>query len=427
MSEIVVCFDLWNTLIAPRRRFTSYADVFVRKGVSRTEIYPFIRERCMPRVMNYEEMAGAVASHFHVEFSQDEKREVVNLWQKENEETNWLPGAQGLLRQLRAAKIPLVLITNMSAPGWDALNKKLGIADRFNRIFVSSYEGVAKPDAQVWERAESWFPEMPKEHFVMVGDREDDDIIPTKNRGWRAFSVSPQKNDFLAVGRRILERRNELRQCEKIIIIDVPIKDGERRRIKEFGVRVFDAFAETEKILQWPGWQTLDPESTLLVFPGDSAARHRIMLPEKWLARWQWIDVQAQRSRNPDHEPEHTWAVSRFVEEKMNCVVRDVVIVDDVISSGTTCCRLRELNSPWLPNAHWHAVAWLKQRSAHLTGFKTGFAARYIGTESFTTPSNSFSTLLADGALAKNYAERKFGHRAPELLALLADIRKGQR
>ncbi|MFA5076595.1 MAG: hypothetical protein WC480_04230 [Patescibacteria group bacterium] len=179
----------------------------------------------------------------------------------------------------------------------------------------------------------------------------------------------------------------------------------------------------TAELASWSGWQKLDPATALLVFPGNGASIVRGYIPEKWLNRWQWVGVHAKRYWKPGEEPQVV--ANRIFPERLILGVKDVVVIDDVFSSGKTARLLRQLNEPWFPGAEWHAVAWIKQRSASLRGFASSYAVVEVGTVEKKVPVNSLSTLLADQSIAESYAWRNLAD-PNEFLQLLAEIRAGQ-
>ncbi len=101
--------------------------------------------------------------------------------------------------------------------------------------------------------------------------------------------------------------------------------------------------------------------------------------------------------------------------------IQEVILLDDVISSGTTVRKLRERNAWKFPNATWRAVACVGRAEAspkmpwevlHLVESPGGKKV----------PINSLSTLLRDRGIAENYAQRNFS--APEhFLQVLSEIR----
>jgi len=194
-------------------------------------------------------------------------------------------------------------------------------------------------------------------------------------------------------------------------------------------VHVFSAFPETEvvsgnrvtnELLDWAGWQGLDPARTLLVFPGNGSGLVREYLPESWLNGWRWVTVPAKRVWVPGENPQVI--VSRIFPKQMVLGINDVVLVDDVVSSGQTARALKKMNEPWLPGAKWHVVAWMTQRAATLKGFSSSYFPLEVGTVKTKVPINSLSTLVADEQIARNYAQRNYP-KPEEFLSAIEKLR----
>lgn len=62
-----------------------------------------------------------------------------------------IDGTVEILRQLHAAEIPLIALTNWSAETFPVALDKFDFLDLFEDIIVSGEEGVAKPDPEIFE------------------------------------------------------------------------------------------------------------------------------------------------------------------------------------------------------------------------------------------------------------------------------------
>ena len=96
----------------------------------------------------------------------------------------------------------------------------------------------------------------------------------------------------------------------------------------------------------------------------------------------------------------------------------DVVIVDDVVSSGTTVSKIRNRNAIWMPKARWHVAVWIKQHACRLRGFESVYAGIEVGDNTRRVPINSLSTLINNVEVAESYARRNFPNHAAFLAAL---------
>src|SRR3989338_6699422 len=173
----VICFDLWNTLVCSAGSGASYENVLTRAGVTREEIFPFVREELMTSPGELGQLIDRMLDHFGIDppLRAGIKRAVQEAWQRDNASVSWIPGAESLLQEIHALGHELVLITNSTEPGWRAAVKKLGLRSHFDQLLLSWELGFAKPDPHIWEEVESRYPDLQLKDFWMVGDRDGDD------------------------------------------------------------------------------------------------------------------------------------------------------------------------------------------------------------------------------------------------------------
>lgn len=213
---------------------------------------------------------------------------------------------------------------------------------------------------------------------------------------------------------------------ERYLIIDIGIKSDVKEVLaKDFGLTIFDARTMTGDLLAWQAWGQLDPCSTIIVLPGNGASivkKHINKTQPSWLSQWpRTFSPQAKRVWIPGENPQVF--VSRITPTQMVLGVRNVIVVDDVISSGATIRHLRQINETWIPGASWQAITWVKQESAATKGFSKIFATKTVGTKERKAPINSFSTLVECREIAESYARRNFGNKAEAFLKILEDLR----
>lgn len=210
------------------------------------------------------------------------------------------------------------------------------------------------------------------------------------------------------------------RRCEvaKYFIDDIGV-NGHRARLQEFG-EIICGKQMTQEIEKWNEWKNFNPATTLIVFPGNGANIVRGFINAEWLRPWQAASTTAKRIWIPGEPPRAI--AGRIFPDKFVLGVKDVVIIDDAISSGETAKKLRAVNMPWIPAARWHVVAWVTQRAANLRGFNSHYAAVEVGEPKRKDPINSLSTLIENVEIAESYARRNFPN--PEaFLALLNELR----
>ncbi|MBX9974094.1 HAD family hydrolase [Cytobacillus firmus] len=111
------------------------------------------------------------------------------------------PNLISMLEELRANKLVLGLITNGKGQFQMDNITALGIRDYFQTILVSEWEGVKKPDPQIFKRALDQLNVLPYES-IFVGDHPDNDIKAAQNVGmkgiWKKdFQWNNVKADFI--------------------------------------------------------------------------------------------------------------------------------------------------------------------------------------------------------------------------------------
>lgn len=189
----VICFDLWNTLVCSPGTGASYESVLTSLGVSTEQIFPFVRDYLMTQQMSYEEMTTSLFEHFSLKPTPKEREELSLLWASDNKQAMWIPGTLEVVRELRTKGLVVVLVTNSTMPGWNEVNRSLHLAREFSHLYISCYEGNVKPSNQVWGTIESWFPTITQKEFVMIGDRENDDLAVPRQRGWGTFQANEMR------------------------------------------------------------------------------------------------------------------------------------------------------------------------------------------------------------------------------------------
>lgn len=206
---------------------------------------------------------------------------------------------------------------------------------------------------------------------------------------------------------------------EKVLILDVPGKEGLRGELESFGLTVTEGAEMTRAILAWPGWAQFDPKTTMLVFPGNGASIVKGYIPDEWFAHWPHVyRVYAKRYWTPGSPP--SVVASRVFPDRMVLGAKDIVVIDDVVSSGTTAHMLHYANAAWIPGARWHLATWIGQLSAKCKKYEQVYAANWYGTKDTKAPINSLSTLIEVPEIAENYAQRQLGEEAERFLAMLA-------
>ena len=94
-----------------------------------------------------------------------------------------VPGSHALVERLDARGVPLYAITNFGAEFWAGFRPSEPIFDRFRDIVVSGTEKLAKPDAAIFDLAETRFG-YPAEAMLFIDDNHAN-IEGAANCGWQ--------------------------------------------------------------------------------------------------------------------------------------------------------------------------------------------------------------------------------------------------
>ncbi|QVY62595.1 HAD family hydrolase [Cytobacillus gottheilii] len=96
------------------------------------------------------------------------------------------PNLIRMLEELKTKNLALGMITNGKGQFQMDNIKALGIRDYFQTILISEWEGIKKPDPQLFKRALQQLNVTPNES-IFVGDHPDNDIKAARNIGMKAI------------------------------------------------------------------------------------------------------------------------------------------------------------------------------------------------------------------------------------------------
>ena len=100
------------------------------------------------------------------------------------------PEALALLREAKAAAIPVIAVSN-----WDIhlrpLLNRLGLTEYFYRLVISAEVGIEKPNPQIYQRAMNFFPAYSSSQFLMIGDHPVNDIAAARSLGCETLLINP--------------------------------------------------------------------------------------------------------------------------------------------------------------------------------------------------------------------------------------------
>ncbi len=196
------------------------------------------------------------------------------------------------------------------------------------------------------------------------------------------------------------------------------------RFVQEFGLVVLDAECMTRIMLEASFWQHMDPWQTLLIMPGNGASIVKSFIQKAspfWFWQWPWkISLPAKRIWMPGENP---IAEVAKINSGVMVGIKQVVVIDDVVSSGETIRKLYKTNEMFVPGARWSVATWAIQESANIKGYGDAWAHITVGSKARKSPINSLSTLVDCPEIAESYAERNFPGQAGDFLNLVASLR----
>lgn len=138
-----------------------------------------------------------------------------------------------------------------------------------------------------------------------------------------------------------------------------------------------------------------------------------------------YVSIHAERRFDFGGRPKATVG-EVFTEQTLFPKVREIIVLDDVISSGATMRACLERNRHKFPLAKWYACA-LLSRLKKIQGYEDVMTPVLVLPDSYglKVPINSLSTLLEDGEVARDYA-KKHCLRSEILMEALASLRSEQ-
>lgn len=196
----VYCFDLYNTLVEEKQVGYTYTDIVCEKsGRSPQDVYSYVRDNLMNHKVSSFEVMGTMLCYQFVDGNGNDYNSVTysiaNAWKRSSMSAVWKnKRIPKLLKRLRKYGHKIVLVTNCTLPSWNLISGPDGVlkeySNLFDMIFVSSIEGVSKPNEQVWIKIENEHKNFLRNKFVMIGDNPTDDLLVPARRGWKTFLPS---------------------------------------------------------------------------------------------------------------------------------------------------------------------------------------------------------------------------------------------
>lgn len=195
-----VIFDLGGVLIDWNPNYL-YRKIF---GGDQAKIDWFLAEIC-PTEWNEKQDAGrslALATEERVAVHPEWENEIRAFYERWSEMVGGLvPGTGDIMRELRAAGVPLYALSNWSAETFPLVRARFDELDLFEKIFVSGEHGCAKPDERYYHIALDGIG-LPVEHLVFIDDNQRN-IAAAEKLGLTSLVFSDAKalrRDLRAMG-----------------------------------------------------------------------------------------------------------------------------------------------------------------------------------------------------------------------------------
>lgn len=190
-----------------------------------------------------------------------------------------------------------------------------------------------------------------------------------------------------------------------LIIDDLNLSASESWDLHVCGVNVVKASSMSQILLTALRYYEYDPP-TIVVYVGRSAQIVRSFLGPTCLLGKE-VNVHAVSwDRSGSHPMVTTSPIdwSPFIDT----YIGQVLVIDDVISTGTTLELLHARNAWKFPTAFWSAGAWVTRKKT-LKGYRRIDSAVHIThPKGKRTPVVSLSTLCTEPEIAKEFTEKHF-------------------
>lgn len=165
-------------------------------------------------------------------------------------------------------------------------------------------------------------------------------------------------------------------------------------------------------MLKWQGWEFLNRKETLIIFVGNGAQIVKDFINREkpdFLKDWDNVKVDARREWEPGENP-RAYVDTIGNKKQFFLKYKNIIVIDDVISSGSTIQKLYKENEVYFPSAKWRFLSWVSlpitkkiEKIAYET-YSSEIIEFYDGVKK--PPINSLSTLVEKPSRAENYAKR---------------------
>lgn len=191
MNKLII-FDLWQTLADAKIRPSILLDIFPAKPELKDFLDALLGSDLFLRDTELENALKVFLHNFGID-KKAEVDEAVSLWQKMAASSYLIDGAEKLISTLKSKGAVLSILTNVDKYGWEHFSYP-DFVSKFDHVFLSYKEGMAKPDPKCWEEihARSGFE---YKDMIMVGDSLEYDILPARELGINTFHIK-KEGDF---------------------------------------------------------------------------------------------------------------------------------------------------------------------------------------------------------------------------------------
>lgn len=189
MNKLII-FDLWQTLADAKLHPSILIDVFPVKPELKDFLNALSTSDLFLKDIELKNALRVFLLNFGIN-KESEIDEAISLWQKMTASSYLIDDAEDLISILKSKRVTLSILTNVDKYGWEHF-PFLDFISKFDHVFLSYKEGIAKPDPKCWEeiRVRSGFD---YKDMIMVGDNLEYDILPAQKLGIDSFQIQKEK------------------------------------------------------------------------------------------------------------------------------------------------------------------------------------------------------------------------------------------
>jgi len=227
-------------------------------------------------------------------------------------------------------------------------------------------------------------------------------VVMSAARSWKRNQLE-SLDLIIRIGRKTAFIRERVSGGRPVVIDDIGLSAQRARALEATDtVRLYTATVLSAELLDGLGYEYPMPSVTIYVGRSGKTVRDHMgkLVGNEIFAHAQTWDRSSSHPLVTTSAIEWTPFVDTYIGE--------VLVVDDVISTGTTLEMLKERNAWRFPNALWYAAAWVT-RKLTLKGYERLDAALHVThPKGRRIPIISLSSLLGSRELAASWAQKHF-------------------